>query len=111
MREAPFQVESERSEGEGRLRLVGEFDLATAARVEAEAERLIAAGSGTLVLDLTGLSFIDSSGLRVIVVLQQRSAEEGWQLELVPPGEPVMKVFRISGLEDRLHFRDGAAEG
>ncbi len=89
---------------EGRLRLLGEFDLATAPRVEDAAEKLIAGGLARLVLDLSGLRFIDSSGLRVVVVLHQRAIREGWTLELVRPAPPVLKVFQISGLEDRLNF-------
>jgi anti-anti-sigma factor len=105
----PFEIDSERHDREGRLRLAGEFDLATAPRVQEAAENLIAAELERLVIDLSGLGFIDSSGLRVIVVLHQRAAEEGWTLELVRPAQPVLKIFQISGLEERLHFLDGEA--
>ena len=101
-----FQIDSDLRDGEARLRLAGEFDLATAPRVEEAAENLIAAEIKRLVLDLSGLRFIDSSGLRVIVVLHQRAAQEGWTLELVRPAQPVLKVFQISGLEERLNFVD-----
>ena len=74
-------------------------------RVEEAAEHLIAADIERLVMDLSGLRFIDSSGLRVVVVLHQRAAQEGW-IELVRPVQPVLKVFQISGLEERLHFLD-----
>jgi anti-sigma B factor antagonist len=102
----PFKVESEVRGGEAVLRLAGEFDLAGTQRVEEAAEGLIAAGPERLLLDLSGLRFIDSSGLRVIVVLHQRASQEGWALELVRPGPPVMRVFQISGLADRLRFVD-----
>lgn len=101
-----FQIDSEVHGGQARLRLAGEFDLATAPRVEEAAEHLIAADIERLVMDLSGLRFIDSSGLRVVVVLHQRAAQEGWTFELVRPVQPVLKVFQISGLEERLHFLD-----
>jgi anti-sigma B factor antagonist len=100
----PFEIETELRDGAGYLRLSGEFDLAVAPRVTVAAESLLANGVGSLVLDLSMLRFIDSSGLRVIVVLNRRSAEEGWTLQLVRPPQPVLKVFQISGLEEHLNF-------
>ena len=104
-----FEIDSQLRDGEGRLRLMGEFDLAAAPRVEEAAERLIAEQPERLVVDLSALRFIDSSGLRVLVVLHQRASQEGWTLELVRPEQPVLKVFQISGLEERLHFVDSAS--
>ena len=47
-------------------------------------------------VDLRGLGFVDSSGLRLFIVLADRAREEGWALVLVPPGEAVLAVFQIS---------------
>ncbi len=99
-----FDIETELRDGVGYLRLSGEFDLAVAARVNDAAESLITQALGRLVLDLSRLRFIDSSGLRVIVVLNRRAAEGGWSLQLVRPAQPVLKVFQISGLEEHLDF-------
>jgi len=100
----PFQIHSEADAGEGRLSLSGELDLATAPRVEQAAEELLAGGLHTLVLDLSDLRFIDSSGLRVVVILHRRAEDEGWRLSIVRPSEQVHRVFEISGLADRLNF-------
>lgn len=107
MQGSPFHIDADRRGSSARLTLAGELDLASAPHVEEAAEELIAGGLERLVIDLSGLRFIDSSGLRTIVVLHQRATEQGWSLELISPPEQVLKVFRISGLEDRLRFTDG----
>lgn len=95
--------------GEGekaRLALSGELDLATVPRVERAVDATLAGGAGTLTVDLSALRFIDSSGLRLFVVLHQRAAVEGWTLSLIRPPERAMKVFTVSGLEENLPFAE-----
>jgi anti-sigma B factor antagonist len=101
-----FQVDSQAHGDYAQLTLAGELDLATVPRVEQAADALLAGEPQRLVVDLSGLRFIDSSGLRAIVVLNQRADQEGWALELVRPSEQVRRVFQISGLEERLPFID-----
>jgi anti-anti-sigma factor len=59
-----------------------------------------------LVLDLTGLTFIDSIGLGVLVWAHNRLDERGSRLCLAAPGRQVQRVLEISGLDQRLHLYD-----
>jgi len=82
--------------------LAGELDLATVPQVE----ELLAARSanGCVVLDLSGLDFIDSTGISLILRAHADAARDGWDLKLVPGSEEVQRVFRLVDLEQRLPF-------
>jgi anti-sigma B factor antagonist len=105
----PFEMESAHHGETGRLTLVGELDIATVPRVEAAVEAILRAGTPRLTVDLSRLGFIDSSGLRLFIVLQQRASAEGWKLALVRPEAQALKVFRVSGVEDHLPFVEDAS--
>jgi anti-anti-sigma factor len=90
--------------------LRGELDLAGAAALEQELARLEEESAATLLLDLRGVGFMDSSGLRVIAVASQRAQELGRRLALVPGPEQVMRVFEITRMRERLDFVDDARE-
>ena len=91
--------------------LAGELDVAGASALERELERVAADHSPTtLVLDLSGLDFMDSTGLRLVVLADQRAQEEGRRLVLVRGNESVQRVFAITRMEERLSFVDDAAE-
>jgi anti-sigma B factor antagonist len=106
----PFEIDTTSEADAGRLTLSGELDLATVPRVQQAVDAALARGARTLVVDLSALSFIDSSGLRLFVVLHQRSVAEGWRLSLIRPQERAMTVFRVSGLEDNLPFSESARQ-
>jgi anti-sigma B factor antagonist len=83
----------------------GELDLSGAAILEAEIERLAAEPDlGTVVLDLRGLEFMDSSGLRLVVLADMRARDAGRRFALVPGPETVHRVFEITRMSDRLDF-------
>jgi anti-sigma B factor antagonist len=85
----------------------GELDLSGAAILESELERLAAdPGLGTVVLDLRGLEFMDSSGLRLVVMADMRAREAGRRFALVRGGDTVHRVFEITRMSDRLEFVD-----
>jgi anti-anti-sigma factor len=83
----------------------GELDLSGAAILEAEIERLAAEPDlGAVVLDLRELEFMDSSGLRLIVLADMRAREAGRRFALVRGTETVHRVFEITRMTDRLDF-------
>jgi anti-sigma B factor antagonist len=85
----------------------GELDLSGAAVLEAELERLTEDSDlGTVVLDLSRLEFMDSSGLRTIVMADMRAREAGRRFALVRGPETVHRVFEITRMSDRLDFVD-----
>jgi len=82
--------------------VTGEVDVATAPQLD---ERLaVAATSATTVLDLTNVTFLDSSGLGVIVKALKRASELGGHLVLVISDPRILKVFTITGLDKALHI-------
>lgn len=83
------------------LVLVGEIDAHTAPELAAHLDPLPGA-SGDVVVDLAGVTFIDSSGLRVLVEAHHRSSESGRRLALRSPSPAVVRLLEISGLADHL---------
>jgi len=89
----------------------GELDLSGAAVLEAEIDRLAADPElGTIVLDMRGLEFMDSSGLRLVVLADMRAREAGRRFALVRGSETVHRVFEITRMSDRLDFISDLAE-
>ncbi len=81
-----------------RLELVGELDLSVAGRVRDRLEELAQPGA-TVMLDLSRLDFIDSSGINVIITYHRQAAQEGWQLLVEQQMTlPVRRVFNVMGL-------------
>ena len=67
---------------------------------------LLARSVRHLLIDLSRLTFIDSSALRLFIVLNDRSSAEGWSLSLIRPTGQVRSVFEITGAEESLPFID-----
>ena len=93
------------------IALSGELDVAGSAMLEQELERVSAdVAPSALVLDLSDLDFMDSTGLRLVVTADQRSREEGRAFALVRGKEDVQRVFEITRMTDRLRFLETADE-
>jgi anti-sigma B factor antagonist len=93
--------------GVTRLILAGELDIANAHEVH-KVLRQATIAADCVVVDLSGLTFIDSTGVRLLLQFRTISERDGWRLRLVSGPPQVQNVFRILGLEDRLPFLDGA---
>ncbi len=104
-----FAIESADKGQTARLKLSGELDLASVPSLQKAVDATLAAGARELTLDLGGVSFVDSSGLRLFIVLSQRAGSEGWKLAMTRPQEQAMTVFVVSGLEENLPFAEGAS--
>ena len=92
------------------LALRGELDLSTVDKVERELRRIEAGGAALLVLDLSQLTFLDSTGLRLIVGADQRARKSGRRLAIVRGPPTVQRVFSITNLDVRLEMVDRADE-
>ena len=91
------------------IALTGELDVAGSALLEQELERVASELSPAgLVLDLSELDFMDSTGLRLVVTADQKSREDGRPFALVRGKEDVQRVFEITRMSDRLRFLDSA---
>lgn len=89
---------STRDEGDWLLvQPTGEIDIATARSVESH----LAANRDTI-LDLTKVTFMDSTGLRTVVGVHNRLNEAEHRLRIVVPDGPVERIIAITGLTDAL---------
>ena len=92
-------------EGEARIiELIGELDLDGAPRLEEALREAEASDASSIVVDLGGLEFIDSTGLRLLVMAAERSKDGRFSLLRGP--KQVHRVFEITDLVDRLPFAD-----
>lgn len=80
------------------VHVTGEIDVYTAPVLREELARLVDGGHNNLVVDLTGVPFMDSTGLGVLVGALKKVKTHGGDLALVIDQEKVLKVFRITAL-------------
>jgi anti-sigma B factor antagonist len=101
---SPFEIQHEVEAGTGRLVVVGELDMATAPQLEERVGTMLARSVRELTIDLRKLGFIDSSGLRLLIILRDRAIGEGWTLSLIPPSGQVLEIFALTGADENLPF-------
>lgn len=87
------------------LSLAGELDVATAPRLQATIDRLCEEGAREIVLDLHELTFIDSSGLRLIFTSEQLCDRHGCDFSLSRVQPQAQRLFEVAGVVGRLSFR------
>jgi len=99
---ADFRIDSRDQDGVTHVTLAGEFDLAAIEQFELAIGQLEADQPAAMVIDLSELRFMDSSGLRALVMADQRARKAGRRLAIVPGRPTVRRVFEITQLDDRL---------
>jgi anti-sigma B factor antagonist len=104
-----FDVTTERSGSALIVAPRGEIDLATVDLIRSAVERELKAGDD-VVLDLRGVGFMDTSGLRYVLELHERAASDGFALRVVRGPGAVQRVFEVSGIEPRLPFVDDPSQ-
>jgi anti-anti-sigma factor len=82
--------------------VLGEIDLATAGDVESPLLDLLNSGFETVVLDLREVSFLDSSGIRVLITTHQYAEARGAHLSIVVGTSRSREVLELSGAIDHL---------
>ena len=78
----------------------GEIDVYTAPKLRDKITELVAAGVYDIVIDMEGVEFLDSTGLGVLVGGLRRVRAHDGSLDLVCTREPILKIFRITGLTE-----------
>jgi anti-anti-sigma factor len=91
------------------VRAVGEIDLSTAAALRRELDTAREEGD-TVLLDLSGVTFIDSTGLHLLLETSHSSAVSDWGFFVVRPSEAVRRLIEVSGTADLLTMVDPTAE-
>ncbi|HEY1688893.1 MAG TPA: STAS domain-containing protein [Solirubrobacteraceae bacterium] len=101
-------ISSSLDAGVAEIALRGELDLASAPALEQELSNVERRDPQRVVIDLTGLGFIDSTGLRLLLQAQARASEHSRELLLRPGGDAVQRVFAVTGALEVLRFEQPA---
>jgi len=93
------------------LAVSGEVDVYSAPELKEQISKLVQSGQTTLIIDLGGVSFLDSTGLGALVEARAETTEAGGALPLVCSQERILKLFTITGLDGvfTIHPNVGAA--
>jgi anti-sigma B factor antagonist len=84
----------------------GEIDVYTAPLLREALDKQIAAGRNDLVVDLENVTFMDSTGLGVLVGRLKLVRGQNGSLRIVSSQERILKVFKITGLDKVFHIHD-----
>jgi anti-anti-sigma factor len=95
--------------GRHTLSFSGELDLATRTLFDTAVARAERAEEAMLVLDLSAVSFMDSTGLHSVLAAKQACLREGGQFMLARASEPVQRLFELSGVLDELPVGEAVA--
>ena len=99
-------IRSERTGHTHLLAPVGELDTETVGQLDLELRRVEATDAPEIRVDLSGVDFIDSDGLKLFIKASARCKDRAGRLLLVRSSETVLRAFRTTGLESRLPFAD-----
>jgi anti-sigma B factor antagonist len=94
-----LSVTTRESAGRTVVAVAGEVDVYTAPTLDDRLTSLVDAGDVRVVVDLTDVEFLDSTGLGVLVKALKRTREKEGSLDLVVASDRILKVFRITGLD------------
>jgi anti-anti-sigma factor len=82
----------------------GAVDIGTAGQLRAQIEHVTASGARRVVLDLYGVTFLDSSGVHLVLDADAASRAQGWEFGLIGGPAHVQRVFDLTGARARLPF-------
>jgi anti-anti-sigma factor len=105
---APLAINVEPFEDARLIRAVGEIDLGTANALRAELDSAHRDATAVL-LDLSGVTFIDSTGLQLLLEASENSAVGDWAFALVRPSTAVQRLIEVSGTADLFPVLAGSA--
>jgi anti-anti-sigma factor len=104
-------VQTSTEGGSIRIRLSGEIDLANVATVEEEILKSVPDQATAMSVDLTDLTYMDSTGIRILFNLAARLQELRIALEfIVPLDSPIRRLIELSGFESLATLRPASHE-
>lgn len=104
--EGKFEVERLDDTTCARLVLRGELDLYSSPALDDALVAVEGEKWPLLFLDLRGLEFMDSAGLRLVMRTQARARQDGRRLVIIRGGETIERVFTLTGLHEELEIVD-----
>jgi anti-sigma B factor antagonist len=99
----PLAVERSRVDGYELLEVEGELDIATAPRMLTALNEAFADLERPLVVDLSSVDFMDSTGLALLMNAYRRVKRRGQGFAIVCPGGPISRVFEIADMVESLN--------
>jgi anti-anti-sigma factor len=88
----------------------GEVDLATADELTSAIDEVFSNGSDNLLVDLTDTSFMDSTGLKTLVMADRRFGERQRDFAIVVDGGPVSRLIDLSGIDSSIRVVSNPSE-
>jgi anti-sigma B factor antagonist len=105
---APFECEVVYDgDGLARLQPSGDLDMASVDVLDARIQEAHAEGKTKLIVDLSRLHFMDSTGLSLLARWSLGAARDGYDFALVPGNNRVQRLFELTGLVSHFQFVDG----
>ena len=102
VQDALTMATSEDGDGAVTLAIQGEIDFGNVAALRARLSELIRSGTGPLTIDLSGVDFVDSTTIGVLIQAKKRLEQSGRELRMIQPKPSVRRVFELAGLVDFL---------
>ncbi|HEX6312142.1 MAG TPA: STAS domain-containing protein [Acidimicrobiia bacterium] len=97
--------DARRSDVEARVVVTGEIDMATAPTLSRDLQAAIREHPARVLVDLSGVAFLDSSGINALVRAQHLVDGFGVDLVLESPNEACQRVLKVAGLDTLFHVR------
>ncbi len=101
--QAQLQIESRQESDRVVIAMDGELDMANAPALQAAIESDELAPAAAVVLDLQGLTFLDSTGLRVILAARELCWRRGQEFAVTPGSAQVQRLLSVTGVGEHLH--------
>lgn len=105
-----FAIEVHREGSGARVEVSGEIDLSVIEDLERQLAPVLDGAPDPLVVDLRQVEFLDSSGLRFLLALNEQAAAGRRRFALVAAGDPVSRVLELAGVSERLEIVSDPAE-
>lgn len=80
--------------------MTGELDHDGVKDVENDVRWAVAQATGSVALDCSGVTFVDSAGLRLLIQAQMTAVDRHVDFGLVAPSQPVVRLLAMTGLDD-----------
>ena len=97
-------ISAERDTRKARLVLGGDLDMAARFQAEQALDQLLSEPVEQLVVDLGEVTFVDSTGMGLVLELDDRARTDGFKLRLLRGPDDVQRVFELAGVADVLPF-------
>ncbi len=91
------------SDAQTRFVLAGELDIATADELGTQLEAAAIGADGHLVIDLTAVTFMDSTGLRKLITAHREAEEHGYAFTIVTGESPAKRVLELTRMDGVLN--------